>query len=74
MTLECIGMQFRTVGRRLIARVAATGEILRTAPELTDALAEAEQRALAAEQRAQAAEAELARLWAELAKLQGNRS
>ena len=50
LTLECIGVQFRTVGRRLIARVAATGEILRTAPELTDALAEAEQRATAAEQ------------------------
>lgn len=74
LTLECIGVRLRADGQRLVAQVCATGEMLRTARDLTDALTETEQSRREAEQRAAAAEAELAQLRAELAKLRGEQS
>jgi Uma2 family endonuclease len=83
LVLTSIGVRLRAEGRRLELRVAETGELLRTSPELTAALAAAETARAAAEtaraaaeQRAEEeatarkqAEEELARLRAELAQL-----
>ena len=83
LVLESIGVRLRADGRKLVARVAVSGEPLLTSPELVAALEsveqarqQAEQARQQAEQRAtaeaaarQQAEDELARLREELARL-----
>jgi Uma2 family endonuclease len=76
LTLECIGVRLRADGRKLGARVAASGEPLLTSTELVAALETAEQARQQAEQHAaaeaaarQQAEDELAQLREELARL-----
>jgi Uma2 family endonuclease len=76
LTLESVGVRLRADGRKLVARVVASGEPLLTSPELVAALETAEQARQQAEQRAaaetaarQQAEDELARLREELAQL-----
>ena len=77
LSLDSIGVRIKADGQHLTAHVAATGEPLRTSPELAAALEGAEQARQQAEQRAdvEAAarkqmEEEVARLRAELARLQ----
>src|SRR5262245_51061674 len=84
LLLESIGVRIKGDGQHLTAHVAATGEPLRTSPELAAALEGAEQARQQAEQARQQAEQradaeaaarkqmeeELARLRAELARLQ----
>jgi Uma2 family endonuclease len=76
LTLECIGVRLRADRRKLVARVAASGEPLLTSPELVAALETAELARQQAEQRAaseaatrQQAEDELAQLREKLARL-----
>jgi hypothetical protein len=83
LVLESIGVRLRADGRKLVARVAASGEPLLTSPELVAALESAEQARQQAEQARQQAERraadeasarqqaedELARLREELARL-----
>lgn len=52
VTLETIDVRLRADGQRLVARIASTGELLRSSTELLAALEESEQARTQAEQRA----------------------